>query len=1261
MARLTTQTTETSVAAVPFALSIQLTSWNGGEVGSGGGAGNVTFNVTSSVGLAAGPITLEYSTDSGATWNAWLAAQSGTSPLAVTLPNVNSGLMRFRATVTDAGGSTATDESDADFRLDNVDPSVSLTNYAGGQLAKGGASVAVTFTASDNNALAAGPISLDYSTDSGATWTSLATGQNNTGTMNVTVPAVDSATARFRVTATDAAGRTAVSVSAADFTIDNTPPSLTLTSFTGGQAVKPSTSQNISFTASDTNGFQANSLLVERSSDGGSTWTNVATGASNTSPYSWALGALADDNDYRIRVSITDAAGWTTSAASGSDFIVDGTAPQLSVGTFSYAGGQTTVMVRYKGLSLTATDALSTVTHFCALVGVAVSAQPSASDSCWVSVSDPLVGLTPAASVSPSNYTVPLPVSPGAYVISGFVKDGAGNVSSLTSAGAGTLGRDRYNVTYAPGQAPTFAASYAGSTDAPGAPPSSGDLTATSGSDVYLKWRITDDAVMPSTGLRIEYTTDDTNFTSVVANLNPAGNNGTACTFDGVTYTGCYRWTGGSPSSGYYRIRLTATDSDGMATYNSPSPLNVFPPINFLAGNTESNLGASASTATFNLHSGDNHSFVVASDGTVYIRDLTRGILKINPADGNITTFLAKSGVQTNTYEGAVSGASVYGAYNIGLDWQDRLLIMDSDRIRRYDPATGNITNFIGGGAQTANGTTAANFQLSAYSGITWANRQDSLFESLPNGDLLFSDNGNVPRIYSSGSGTISQISPTGTGTSFGGAVSLADCVWVGRYFGFTANPSTLTLTGLYAGANHGGSGTCAQGSSTWSSVWLNTATYVGLGSPYPPHPGTTYLHSGRDGNLYAYHGDRVYRYNSGGNNWTTILGTATVGACSAGTLATACNVALQAIWVTRTSELYFVDNNRVRLVDTTGVVRDIYGQSNTYGDGGPALAARFGTIKEIAAGTAGKISIVDSATYLIREFTIGGNIATIAGNGSFGNVTTGVAATSSPLRAMERHVQDPATGDVYLAITGNTNGAIGRLNRTTGQWSTFIGLGGTLYESADGLSSTAIQVNGYPAALFAFNGTSFLGWLYRFIGAPNYYSRMMLKEWTLAGATQSHVAGTTEDAGSHANSCGSGTAGSACFLHNWGPRAATWDSHASKWVYIMTDSATGIVQTVDAGGTVATLATLPRVPFNLAVRHDGTHKQIYYCSDIGGSVYRLYKYNVDTTTETALTWPITGITCDTSSRIWYDSGRASIIFVYKRGAQAGVAEYINP
>ncbi|PIE75941.1 hypothetical protein CSA17_04865 [bacterium DOLJORAL78_65_58] len=123
-------------------------------------------------------------------------------------------------TVTESNGAQI-DEAriTVDVPGSNEAPQVALTDPNGGGILPAGVPTTITYTATDPDS---GPqalsIALDYSTDSGASWTNITTGQSNTGSYSWTVPNVTTSTARVRVRATDGAAEVA-DVSDADFSI----------------------------------------------------------------------------------------------------------------------------------------------------------------------------------------------------------------------------------------------------------------------------------------------------------------------------------------------------------------------------------------------------------------------------------------------------------------------------------------------------------------------------------------------------------------------------------------------------------------------------------------------------------------------------------------------------------------------------------------------------------------------------------------------------------------------------------------------------------------------------------------------------------------------------------------------------------------------------------------------------------------------------------------------------------------------------------
>ena len=90
------------------------------------------------------------------------------------------------------------------------------------------------------------------------------------------------------------------------------------------------------------------------------------------------------------------------------------------------------------------------------------------------------------------------------------------------------------------------------------------------------------------------------------------------------------------------------------------------------------------------------------------------------------------------------------------------------------------------------------------------------------------------------------------------------------------------------------------------------------------------------------------------------------------------------AIAIDKAGDFYFIDagNNRIRKIDTAGVITTIAGTGSTYysGDGGPATDAGIGVMGNgIAVDTAGNVYFIDSR---IRKISPSGIITAFAGNG---------------------------------------------------------------------------------------------------------------------------------------------------------------------------------------------------------------------------------------------------------------------------------------
>lgn len=912
-------------------------------------------------------------------------------------------------------------------------------------------------------------------------------------------------------------------------------------------------------------------------------------------------------------------------------------------------------------LNATAPDGASKVTHFCFKYSTTPvpPAAPGVGDSCWTPVNSPSPGILPATSISFANHFYSIGFTPATYNVFAWVKTGADKISSLTASGNGTSGVDRATVSFDPGAPPVLVNVFATNTDSAPVPPSSSDLVIAAGSDVFIKWKLTDDRALPATPVEIYYTTDETTFTLIATGIPNSANAG--CSVDGTLSTGCYKWTAGAPTSGYFKIRIKVTDDSNLSAILSAEPNNMGL-FKFLAGTTDPGLGGSAASAVMftNQPGGQNNSgagsFVVRDNGMMFIID-ERGLMKIDPVDGNFKLFLPYTGTRT---DGVLSGATLIAKpMRIALDFSDRLLIYDSQYIRRVDFSTNQITTIIGGGGSTADGTAALSFQISPVS----VSAQGSVFTPLPNGDIWFQTSpdfhlstrsaGFKVRIYKASDGKIYELPFTGVGSLEDGAFDPSG--YAVYNVGISFNPLNSQVTRIRTRAVIPTSGGHIPRSTSYHpSTGVATSPHV----PYLGYWTDDNTITSRNGEMYTvdrFQNHGMFKYNSTTNSWDRILGTGIKGQCADGTPALSCNVEVTDAFVNSQNQVFFIDRGRVRIIDDSGNILTIFGQSLSFGDGGLAASARVNEVFYLDGTQGGKIAFVDNKEFVLREFTPGGMITKLAGNGADQNADTTNPAVNQGISAnywggIYPMLANSTTGDIYFTRGGSY---ISKLDRSSGLWVDIVGSGGTHYTTADGLPGNQVSLAGYPMGPIGFNGAAFLRQLYEWDGTQGING--FIKTYTLADGTQGSLAGQTGPLGGSIDSCADGVALTACALpsnHNNLTRAG-WNPDTSEW--LLHQNGSNKIRTASAGGNWGTLTTLPRGANAFTYVLKASVPYVYYCS--GG---RMYKYNLNSSTETALFWPSSTISCFGHSVLW-DSGRQSIVFPIKQNGLGAIAEIKDP
>lgn len=158
-------------------------------------------------------------------------------------------------------------------------------------------------------------------------------------------------------------------------------------------------------------------------------------------------------------------------------------------------------------------------------------------------------------------------------------------------------------------------------------------------------------------------------------------------------------------------------------------------------------------------------------------------------------------------------------------------------------------------------------------------------------------------------------------------------------------------------------------------------------------------------GNLYIadYGNNRIRKVDTNGII-TTIAGTNSSGFAGDGGLAFNAKLnAPQGVAVDATGNLFIADygNNRVRRVDISGVITTIAGNGKSYqtiNDGGPAINACLSNPTGVAVDTFGYVFIADLNNNRIRQVDPNGIITTVAGNGSTTYSGDGGVATNACL-----------------------------------------------------------------------------------------------------------------------------------------------------------------------------------------------------------------------------------------------------------------------
>jgi hypothetical protein len=238
--------------------------------------------------------------------------------------------------------------------------------------------------------------------------------------------------------------------------------------------------------------------------------------------------------------------------------------------------------------------------------------------------------------------------------------------------------------------------------------------------------------------------------------------------------------------------------------------------------------------------------------------------------------------------------------------------------------------------------------------------------------------------------------------------------------------------------------------------------------------------------------------------------------------------------------------------IATVAGVADISGSFG--GDGAAATAAAFSSPSGIAADRFGRVFVADAGNRRIRMFTVGGDIATVAGAGDGGGggvdgLGDGGPATAANL-AFPQGVAVDSAGEIFVADTFD---GLVRAFTIGGSISVVAGTPGTKGFGGDGgpadqallASPSGIAVDASGHIFVADDGAN------------------VVREFTVGG-TISTIAGTPDKSGY----AGDGGPASAALLK--GPSAVSVDSAGNVFI---ADTGNGVVRKVAPDGIITTVA----------------------------------------------------------------------------------------